>query len=81
MDTVLNRVLACRFPTCLRRYRGQLVIIAIIAAILARLGFHNGVGRILRRLPKQPMVALFSLIHARFFGGGGVAGKVVESIQ
>ncbi len=50
---------------------------AIAVYFLGNLRFFNGVVRLVRMLPKQPMAAWLAILHVRFLGGGG--GGAVEA--
>ena len=49
----------------------QLLVGAIAVYFLGKLRFFNGVVRVVRMLPKQPMAAWLAILHVRFGGGGG----------
>ena len=68
--------LSCHSSPC-ARYRVQLLVGAIAVYFLGKLRFFNGVVRVVRMLPKQPMAAWLAILHVRFLGGGG--GAAVEA--
>ena len=66
-------------PTC-ARYRVQLLVGAIAVYFLGKLRFFNGVVRVVRMLPKQPMAAWLAILHVRFLGGGGGAVEAAAKL-
>eukprot|EP01045_Picozoa_sp_COSAG04_P009839 COSAG04_NODE_585_length_12348_cov_17.357907_3_plen_133_part_00 len=62
------------------RYRVQLLVGAIAVYFLGKLRFFNGVVRVVRMLPKQPMAAWLAILHVRFLGGGGGAVEAAAKL-
>ena len=62
------------------RYRVQLLVGAIAVYFLGKLRFFNGVVRVVRMLPKQPMAAWLAILHVRLLGGGGGAVEAAAKL-